>query len=166
MQSGGCREQKPGDTRQSCKLEPFAGAGFQYLAANVVGPDGQTLFPATAIRDIGGVRIGFIGMTLKETGTLVSPDGVRGLTFTDEAATANALVPYLHNSGAKTIVLLVHQGGSIKGKYDDQSCPGLTGDILPIVEKLDPSIRLVVSGHTHNAYICHSPIAGGGEWQI
>ena len=163
MQSGGCREQKPGDTRQSCKLEPFKGAGFQYLAANVVGPDGQTLFPATAIRDIGGVRIGFIGMTLKETGTLVSPDGVRGLTFTDEAATANALVPHLRDAGAKVIVLLIHQGGSIKGKYDDQSCPGLSGDILPIVDKLDPAIRLVVSGHTHNAYICHLPIAGGGE---
>ena len=163
MQSGGCREQKPGDTRQSCKLEPFAGARFQYLAANVVGANGQTLFPATAIRDIGGVRIGFIGMTLKETGTLVSPDGARGLTFTDEAATANALVPYLRGAGAKTIVLLIHQGGSIKGKYDDQSCPGLTGDILPIVDKLDPAIRLVVSGHTHNAYICHLPTADGGE---
>jgi 5'-nucleotidase len=163
MQSGGCREQKPGDARQSCKLEPFAGARFQYLAANVVGADGQTLFPATAIRDIGGVWIGFIGMTLKETGTLVSPDGVRGLSFTDEAATANALVPYLRGAGAKAIVLLIHQGGSIKGKYDDQSCPGLTGDILPIVDKLDPAIRLVVSGHTHNAYICHLPIAGGGE---
>ena len=163
MQAGGCREPKPGDARQSCKLEPFKGASFQYLAANVVGPDGQTLFPSTAIRDIGGVRIGFIGMTLKDTGTLVSPDGVRGLTFTDEAATANALVPYLRNAGAKAIVLLIHQGGSIKGKYDDQSCPGLTGDILPIVDKLDPAIRLVVSGHTHNAYICHLPIAGGGE---
>ena len=163
MQSGGCREQKPGDTRQSCKLEPFTGARFQYLAANVVGPDGQTLFPSTAIHDIGGVRIGFIGMTLRETGTLVSPDGVRGLTFTEEAATANALVPYLRNAGAKTIVLLIHQGGSIKGEYDDQSCPGLTGDIMPIIERLDPAIRLVVSGHTHNAYICHLPIAGGGE---
>ena len=163
MQSGGCREQKPGDTRQSCKLEPFAGAGFQYLAANVVGRDGQTLFPATAIRDIGGVRIGFIGMTLKETATMVSPDGVKGLAFTDEAATANALVPYLRNAGARAIVLLIHQGGSTKGKYDDQSCPGLTGDILPIVDKLDPAIRLIVSGHTHNAYICRLPMAGGGE---
>ena len=163
MQSGGCREPKPGDMRQSCKLGPFRGAGFQYLAANVIGPDGQTLFPATAVRDIGGIRIGFIGMTLKETGTLVSPDGVRGLTFTDEATTANALVPYLRGAGAKAIVLLIHQGGSIKGKYDDQGCPGLTGDILPMVDKLDPEIGLVVSGHTHNAYICHLPIAGGGE---
>lgn len=163
MQSGGCRQQERGDTRQSCKLEPFTGAGFQYLAANVVGKDGQTLFPATAIRNIGGIRIGFIGMTLKETGTLVSPDGVRGLAFTDEAATANALVPYLRALGARTIVLLIHQGGATKGRFDDPSCPGLSGDILPIVEKLDPAVELVVSGHTHNAYICSVPASGGGQ---
>lgn len=154
MQNGGCREARPGDTRLSCKLESFRGAGFQYLAANVVGQDGRTLLPATALRDIGGVRIGFIGMTLKETASLVSPDGVRGLAFTDEAATANALVPYLKANGARAIVLLIHQGASITGKFDDQSCPGLSGALLPILDKLDPAVNLVVSGHTHNAYIC------------
>ena len=161
MQAGGCREQRAGDTRQSCKLEPFAGAKFQYLAANVIGRDGQTFFPSTAIRDLGGVRIGFIGMTLKETGTLVSPEGVRGLAFTDEATTANALVPYLRRAGARTIVLLIHQGGATTGKFDDPSCPGLSGDVLPIIEKLNPAIQLVVSGHTHNAYICSLPTAAG-----
>ena len=163
MQRGGCREAKVGDSRQSCKLEPFKGASFEYLAANVVDARGKTLFPATALRDIGGVRIGFIGMTLKQTGSLVSPDGVKGLTFTDEAATANALVPSLQAAGAKAIVLLIHQGGAISGAFDDQGCPGLSGDILPILAQLDPAIRLVVSGHTHNAYICHLPLSNGGE---
>ena len=162
MQAGGCREKQARETRQSCALEPFAGAGFQYLAANVVaGTD--TLFPGTAIRDIGGVRIGFIGMTLKETGTLVSPDGVKGLAFTDEAATANALVPYLKSAGAKAIVLLIHQGGSTDGKFDDPACPGLSGDIMPILAKLDPGIGLVVSGHTHQAYICQLPSVNGAR---
>ncbi len=163
MQAGGCRAAKAGDARASCRLEPFRGAGFQYLAANVVAKDGKTLFPGTALRDIGGVKVGFIGMTLKETSSLVAPDGVRGLRFTDEAATANALVPELKAAGAQAIVLLIHQGGSISGKFDDQSCPGLAGAILPIIDQLDPAIRLVVSGHTHNAYICRLPIAGGGD---
>ncbi|MFL6750985.1 MAG: bifunctional metallophosphatase/5'-nucleotidase, partial [Sphingomicrobium sp.] len=160
MQRGGCEKYT---RRTPCALEPFAGAGFQYLAANVVGADGRTLFPATAIKQVGGVRIGFIGMTLKDTKTLVSPSGVAGLNFTDEAATANALVPGLKEAGADTIVLLIHQGASITGRFDDQSCPGLAGDILPIMAKLDPAIQLVVSGHTHNAYICRVPMAGGGE---
>jgi 5'-nucleotidase len=154
MQQGGCAKFT---NRQPCAIEPFAGAGFQYLAANVVGQDGQTLFPSTAIKQVGGVRIGFIGMTLKETATLVSPSGVAGLSFTDEAATANGLVPGLKAAGASTIVLLIHQGASIQGRYDDPSCPGLAGDILPVLSRLDPAIQLVVSGHTHNAYICRVP---------
>jgi 5'-nucleotidase len=158
MQHGGCEKFT---RRQPCAIEPFAGAGFQYLAANVVGQNGQTLFPGTAIKQMGDVRIGFIGMTLKETATLVSPSGVAGLNFTDEAATANALVPGLKAAGASAIVLLIHQGASIQGRYDDPSCPGLAGDILPILAKLDPAIQLVVSGHTHNAYICRVPGPGG-----
>ncbi|QIK96275.1 bifunctional metallophosphatase/5'-nucleotidase [Sphingomonas sp. HDW15A] len=162
MQAGGCREKQARETRQSCALEAFTGAGFQYLAANVL-EGSNNLFPSTAIRDIGGVRIGFIGMTLKETGTLVSPDGVKGLAFLDEAGTANALVPYLKQNGAKAIVLLIHQGGATDGKFDDPSCPGLSGDIMPILAKLDPAIDLVVSGHTHQAYICQRPPNNGAR---
>ena len=159
MQKGGCEKHT---RRQPCALEPFAGAGFQYLAANVIGRDGNTLLPGTAIKDIGGVKIGFIGMTLKETGTLVTPSGVAGLTFAEEASTANALVPPLKAAGASAIVLLIHQGASVAGRYDDPSCPGLAGDVLPILARLDPAIQLVVSGHTHNAYICRVPMADGG----
>src|SRR4029453_12406947 len=122
---------------------------------------GTTLFPGTAIKEVGGVKVGFIGMTLKETATLVSPSGVAGLTFADEVATANALVPGLKAAGANAIVLLIHQGASVTGRYDDPACPGLAGDILPILAKLGPAIQLVVSGHTHNAYICRVPGPGG-----
>ncbi|HET9356123.1 MAG TPA: bifunctional metallophosphatase/5'-nucleotidase [Sphingomicrobium sp.] len=163
MQAGGCRAKQERETRRSCALEPFAGAGFQYLAANVLEGN-DTILPATAIRDIGGVRIGFIGMTLKGTATLVSPDGVKGLTFLDEAGTANALVPYLKSAGAQAIVLLIHEGASTDGKFDDQSCPGLAGDVMPIVERLDPAIGLVISGHTHQAYICR--VAAGGDSRL
>ena len=123
-------------------------------------PDGGTLFPGTAIKDFGPVQIGIIGMTLQGTPTLVSPAGVAGLTFADEAATANAAVPALKAAGADAIVLLIHQGGKTSGGYNDKSCPELGGEILPILERLDPAIDLVVSGHTHSAYICERPRAG------
>ena len=159
MQRGGCLKYS---ARKPCALEPFGGARFRFLAANVLTADGKTLFPATAIRRFGPVRIGFIGMTLKETGTLVTPSGVAGLHFADEAATANALVPALKAAGADAIVLLIHQGGALTPYYD-RSCAGLTGAILPILDKLDPAIGVVVSGHTHNAYICEVPEPGGGK---
>jgi 5'-nucleotidase len=160
MQDGGCAKFT---NRKPCAVEPFAGAGFRYLSANVRRADGTTLFPGTAIKEVGGIKVGFIGMTLKETATLVSPSGVAGLIFADEVATANALVPGLKAAGANAIVLLIHQGASVAGRYDDPACPGLSGDVLPVMARLDPAIQLVVSGHTHNAYICRVPLLGGGS---
>ena len=157
MQEGGCAKHT---SRTPCAIEPFAGARFRFLAANVVTADGRTLFPGTAIKDFGPVQIGFIGMTLKETATLVTPAGVAGLTFADEAATANAAVPALKLAGADAIVLLLHQGGRTSGGYNDKSCPNLDGDVMPILDRLDPAIDVVISGHTHNAYICELPRAG------
>ncbi|HET7710231.1 MAG TPA: bifunctional metallophosphatase/5'-nucleotidase [Sphingomicrobium sp.] len=159
MQAGGCTKYT---MREPCAVDKqFPGARFQYLAANVLKQDGATLFPGTALKRFGPITIGFIGMTLKETGILVTPSGVAGLTFADEAATANALVPKLMAQGADAVVLLIHQGGFTEGNWADPSCPGLRGDILPILDKLDPSIQLVVSGHTHWAYRCEVPMPGG-----
>lgn len=151
IQDGGCAKLT---TRVPCAVEPHAGASFRYLAANVMTEGGNTLFPGTAIRQMGPVKVGFIGMPLQETATLVTPAGVAGLTFADEAATANALVPRLKAEGADLIVLLIHQGGYVKPTYDKLGCEGLSGSIVPLLEKLDPQVRLVVSGHTHHAYAC------------
>ena len=151
MQRGGCEQHV---SRLPCRLEPFRGAGFSYLAANVLTQSGNSLFPGTAVKQLGPMRVGFIGMTLTETATLVTPAGVAGLRFADEAGTANALVPALRSAGADAIVLLIHQGGRVSDVYQETGCAGLSGEILPILDKLDPAITIVVSGHTHNAYAC------------
>ena len=151
MQRGGCDKHT---SRVPCRLEAFRGASFAYLAANVLTEKGGSLFPGTAMKQLGPVRLGFIGMTLKETQTLVTPAGVAGLRFADEAATANALVPTLKAAGANVIVLLIHQGGRVADTYREAGCQGLSGDLLPILDKLDPEIGVVVSGHTHHAYAC------------
>jgi len=96
MQAGGCH---PTDLNTCRGADvgtpvPFEGAKFKFLAANVVETaNGKTVFPPYAIKSMGGVRVGFIGMTLKETPTIVTPSGVEGLQFKDEAATVNALIP-------------------------------------------------------------------------
>ena len=152
MQRGGCEKHTP---RQPCRLDnPFEGAKFTYLAANVVGEDGETLFPGTAVRRFGDARIGFIGMTLKDTGSLVSPAGTAGYSFADEAETANALAAQLKAQGADAVVVLVHQGGDVDPFFNQDDCPNLGGDVMPVLAQLDPAIRLVVSGHTHKAYVC------------
>ncbi|HYC94803.1 MAG TPA: bifunctional metallophosphatase/5'-nucleotidase, partial [Sphingomicrobium sp.] len=161
MQNGGCEKH---GTRQPCAVDAaFPGARFRFLAANVRDGSGQTLLPGTAIRQMGGVKVGFVGMTLKETATLVSPAGVRGLTFTDEVATANEAAQALKAQGADTLVLLMHQGARVKPTYNVSGCPGLEGEILPIFDRIDPAYSLVVSGHTHFAYACELPTSGGGK---
>jgi 5'-nucleotidase len=161
MQAGGCAKYT---RRMPCAVEPFGGAHFRYLAANVVQADGSTIFPPYAIKQVGPIRIAFIGMTLKGTQNLVTPSGVKGLTFTDEAEAANALVPQLKAQGADAIVLLIHQGGKTPNFTTGNSCDGLYGEILTILPKLDPAITTVVSGHTHWAYVCRgTPQLGAGR---
>jgi len=165
MQAGGCAKYT---RRVPCAVEPFGGAKFRYLAANVVQADGSTIFPATGLKRFqtpaGPITIGFIGMTLKGTQNLVTPSGVKGLTFKDEAETANALVPQLKAQGADAIVLLIHQGGKTSKFTTGNTCDGLYGEILPILGKLDPVITTVVSGHTHWAYVCRgTPQVGAGR---
>jgi 5'-nucleotidase len=112
------------------------------------------LFPATAVRTIGGVKVGFIGETLKGTPTIVTPTGVQGLTFLDEASTANKWAAQLKKQGVNTIVLLIHQGGQQNGGTDPNGCTNFSGDILPIVNALSADVNIVLSAHTHQFYNC------------
>jgi 5'-nucleotidase len=116
-------------------------------------PKPAPLLPPTAIRTVGGVKVGFIGETLKGTPQIVTPTGVVGLTFLDEATTANTYAAQLKKQGVQAIVLLLHQGGSQTGT-DPNGCAGFSGDIQPILDGLSSDIKVVVSGHTHNFYNC------------
>jgi 5'-nucleotidase len=83
---------------------------------------------------------------------MVTPSGVAGLEFRDEADTVNALVPQLEARGVQAIVVLIHEGGIPFGDYNE--CPGIAGPIVDIVKRLDKAVAVVVSGHTHRAYNC------------
>lgn len=163
MQNGGCAQHT---ARKPCQVEPFKGAKFKFLAANTVKADGSTLFPGTAIRSFGSgrnkVEIGLIGLTLKGTGELVSPDGIKGLTFADEVATINAAAPRLRAAGADAIVVVIHEGIRTKGLPDPQGCEGASGPLGGIVGQLE-GVDVVVSGHTHWAYICEWPGKNRGQ---
>ena len=163
MQRGGCH---PTDENSCRGAEvgtpvPFEGAEFKFLAANVVETaTGKTLFPSYAIKTIAGTRIGFIGMTLKETPTIVTPSGVAGLEFKDEAETVNALIPKLRKRHVDAIVVLIHQGGVVpvtQSASTINQCEGnleINSPIKAIVNQLDDAVDLVISGHTHQAYNC------------
>lgn len=148
-QHGGCHPV------EGCKgPTQFKGASFQYLAASTWDTrTGKTVFPAYQVKRFEGVPIAFIGLTLKGTPGIVMPQAVAGLRFDDEASTVNRLVPQLQAQGVRAIVVLIHEGGVPTGDYNE--CPGISGAIVDIVKRLDKAVRLVISGHTHRAYICN-----------
>jgi 5'-nucleotidase len=131
----------------------FRGADFKFLAANVLDTESNTtLFPGVGVKSFLGNKVAFVGMTLENTPTIVSPAGVAGLEFKDEADTVNALVPQIREQGIETIVVLIHEGGF--PTVTSGNCTGISGPIVDIVNRLDPAVDLVMSGHTHQAYSC------------
>ncbi|NNF56130.1 MAG: bifunctional metallophosphatase/5'-nucleotidase [Acidimicrobiales bacterium] len=158
MQDGGCH---PVD---GCYFPeaPYAGADFQWLAANTVDASGQTPLPEYWIEKVNSVKIGFIGMTLEATDTLVAKAGILGYEFLDEAETANALVPELKAQGVEAIVVLLHEGGSQTPPLAGiDTCIGITGAIVAINAALDPAIDAMITGHTHLPYNCVLDDAAG-----
>jgi 5'-nucleotidase len=176
IQNGGCGVDncaaKPYALASGGTTDTYPGADFQYLSANVVRNDtGTTLFPAYGTKRIksdSGKKfdVGIIGEVLESTPTIVTPSGVAGLTFQDEADAANAAVKQLQKKGVKTNILVIHQGGFQAGTPTLNGCAGnLAGsDIEEIVNRLDPSIRVIVTGHTHAEYRC--TIQAGGATRL
>jgi 5'-nucleotidase len=177
LDAGGCLDDGTGANNQdSCPGgKSFAGADFPFLAANVkYAGTNKTILPPYVVKNIKGAKIGFIGMTLKDTPNIVTKSGIEGLEFTNEVATANALVPKLRAEGVKAIVVLIHEGGSpakeswvgpdgktykVNPTFDYTCAKGGSLDpnsspILGIAANLDPAIDMVISGHTHQPYVC------------
>ncbi len=150
MQNGGCHPTDgcfPG-------VPEFPGASFEYLAANVIRLDnGQTLFPAYSVREFDGVKVGFIGIALESTPTIVVPSGVEGLVFQSEVNTINHYVKVLKDTqGLKAIVVLLHDGAGSVADYN--ACNPADPFFANVVMKIDPEVDALVTGHTHNAYNC------------
>jgi 2',3'-cyclic-nucleotide 2'-phosphodiesterase (5'-nucleotidase family) len=147
--------------------DPYRGARFPYVSANVVDEiTGQPVLPPLVVKRIHGVPVAFIGAVLKATPTIVTPSGVAGVRFLDEADAINAYVPGLVAAGVRAIVVTIHQGG-FQTNYIGPTAPSamLTSgpEILDIVNRLSDEIDVVVSGHTHafaNAFVRN---AGGKQ---
>jgi 5'-nucleotidase len=163
MQNGGCH---PVD---GCYFpdEPYPGADFKWLAANVVNEDGETPLPPYWIERFNNVKVGFIGMTLEATDTLVASAGIEGWDFLDEAETANALVPILKAQGVEAIIVLLHEGGSQTPPPGDvDACVGISGSVVAINNALDPEIDVMITGHTHLPYNCKLDDAAGNPRMV
>jgi len=153
QQNGGCDSPRPD---KACKLAGgFKGAGFTYLATNVIDEaSGKNLVPGWRIVDVKGVKVGLIGAVLQDVPSVAVGSAIKGLRFLDEADSINQVIPAMRAQGAQVFVVLIHEGGHTGEAYDKVNCDGLEGPIVGIVKRLDPAIRLVLTGHSHKGYLC------------
>jgi 5'-nucleotidase len=155
--------------------DDFEGADFPYLGANVVDEaTGKPVLDPYWVKDFGrGVKVGFIGMTLEGTGDIVSQSGIEGLEFQDEVATANTYAKELKRKGVNAIVVLLHEGGVPVAEDTGHDCEsldgtgiGMSGPIVDIAETMTPLVDVLVTGHTHNEYVCSVPDPSGNPRMV
>ena len=146
-----------------------ARANFPFLGANIV--DETTLqnpdwVQGTHVFELNGVRVGVIGIELKETPELVSAGATAGLKFLDEAETIRTESEKLRQQGIKVQIVLIHQG-TANGTNTMGNTPGVAwdGPIMTIVNAIqDTTVDLVLAGHTHrvsNLRVGHITVAEG-----
>ncbi|WP_199551610.1 bifunctional UDP-sugar hydrolase/5'-nucleotidase [Streptomyces sp. N35] len=164
MQNGGCHP------KEGCYEEGkvFEGADFPYLAANVTDEKtGKPILKPYTVWKKGGVKIGFIGVTLEGTPDVVTAEGVKGLKFHDEIETINKYAKELDRQGVKSIVALVHEGGEPASPNYNYNCDspaagdGISGPITDIAKGVTSKVDAMVTGHTHEAYVCTIPDPSG-----
>jgi 5'-nucleotidase len=164
LQNGGCHP------TEGCyeKGKKFQGADFPYLAANVTSEKtGKPILKPYTVWKKDGVKIGFIGVTLEGTPNIVTAEGVKGLKFHDEIETVNKYAKELDRQGVKSIVALIHEGGAPASSSYNYDCDspgagdGVSGPIVDIAKGISPKVDALVTGHTHNAYVCTIPDPAG-----
>ncbi len=153
---GGCAATKPDAVITSCARGTYGGARFTYLGANVLDAKGKPITAPYVVKHFDGIEVGVIGAVTRATATLVTPSGIAGLQFVDEADAVNRAAAELRAQGVRAMIALFHEGIEIdsRAEWNDTSCPGAAGPLLDIARRLAPEIRVIFSGHTHRGYRC------------
>ena len=82
---------------------------FRWLGANVVDSKTNKTFgdtPLFEVRQLGGVKVGILGLALPETKTTSKPGPTT--EFRDPCETARAVIPQMRAAGAQAVVALTH----------------------------------------------------------
>ncbi|MGB4137920.1 MAG: 5'-nucleotidase C-terminal domain-containing protein, partial [Microbacterium sp.] len=146
-------------------------AQWQYINANVflgTGADAPTAVAPSWVKEVDGVRVGFVGAVTEELDSLVSPAGIAGLDVRDIATSVNKAADALRdgdpsNGEADVVILLVHEGAATT------EVSSITPDspLGKIVYGVDENVDAIVSAHTHLAYnhvIDGRPVVSAGQY--
>lgn len=139
----------------------YNGMDFPVIAANVEYKDsGKLILDPYAIKEVDGVKIGFIGVATVETPNMVMASGIQDIRFTDEAAAVNKYTEELKAQGIKAIVVLAHVPGNQSGET-------ATGQIASLSKNVDDEVDVIIAAHNHvklNAIVDNKLIVQAWEY--
>jgi 5'-nucleotidase / UDP-sugar diphosphatase len=117
-------------------------AQFPMLSANIY-EHGKRMFDPYKVFDLGGLRVGVMGLTTEDTYKMVLPENVKNIEFRSTAAEAARVVPELRTK-ADVVIAATHMGHYENGRHGTQA----PGDVE--LARAVKGIDLVVGGHTQN----------------
>lgn len=131
-----------------------AGSAFKYVNANAVNSTtGVPIIDPYIIKEVGGVKIGFIGLVTKSTPSKVAPSGtvgVRFLTPEEEVLAVERYAKELQAKGVETIIVLAHDPASTKIDATTKASV-TTGEAADLANALPASspVDVIVAGDNH-----------------
>jgi S-sulfosulfanyl-L-cysteine sulfohydrolase len=91
--------------------ELAAASGYPWLATNVVDEaTGKLVFAPTAVREVGGIRVGLVGFTDPDVPIRQSPAYSKGLRYLGEETLPPAIAALRDHDRADVVVLITHVG--------------------------------------------------------
>lgn len=147
-----------GDDPRGALKQRAAEAQFPLLAANLIDTatgepvDWQNVVPSVVV-DVGGVRVGIVGVMSANALQATIAANVRGLRIAPLAASISSEAQKLRLAGSDLVVVVAHAGGRCRDYADaeDTSSCDLSGEIFQVAAALPPGlVDHIAAGHVHD----------------
>jgi 2',3'-cyclic-nucleotide 2'-phosphodiesterase (5'-nucleotidase family)/endonuclease YncB( thermonuclease family) len=122
----------------------YAGMGFPLAVANVkYKANGEHVLPPYFVQEIGGVKVGFIGVVTKSAAGMVMPSGIQDIEFTDETQAVNEAAAELKSKGIHAMVVLAHMD------LTQDSPTTVSGPAADLAKNIDSDVDVILAAHNH-----------------
>ncbi|GAA2308147.1 bifunctional metallophosphatase/5'-nucleotidase [Nonomuraea roseoviolacea subsp. roseoviolacea] len=145
------------------KSDALAALGSRPEVTKLLSDWGVPALPPVSVKWMNGVPVGFIGLVTQTTPGIVTAEGIKDLKFVDEVKAANVASKVLKLLGVKAQVVLVHEGDQVTPGQSPDACSAVPGAGNRIATQVDPEIDVVLSGHSHQAYLCKVKDPAGND---
>jgi 2',3'-cyclic-nucleotide 2'-phosphodiesterase (5'-nucleotidase family) len=128
-----------------------AAGEFDFLASNIYMKGTETPYANAKpyiVKELGGKKIGFIGLATPETAFKTKPENVASLEFRDPEASARYWAKYLKdNKLADVVIALTHLGA-----FQNAETKAITGEAADLANRV-AEVDAIICSHTHQKVI-------------